>query len=517
MSTRFKFRAIVGLLGALALLCSACEFDVGTVDIKLVYTNDPDKDPLDSILVKSLRITITGDDMETIVEEFDNTPARGGLSGVPLGKNRVVTVEGIKRVEGTVYSRGISAPFEIVSGTTKIYVFISNVGYFLTLSTYGTDDEWKDTYKLTMGPKRAFHTSTLLPNGEILVAGGRIAFDGTDFIGRVEGEALQSIARFDGYSGGFFNEVDSGDCQTGLLCMRADRAFHTADLLPSGEYVLFVGGEPADASFSAEAYEISTKTFIPADDLNRPRSRHVSAVLPDQGVVIAGGIENISFDLSQCVERYTGGSFEDEWPGLLGQARSGSVAVAYPGGVLIIGGWEQWGDPGVRQASSTVDKIVFNGDMPEVSSFNLGYARADHTAVLLKDTDDPQILVCGGRSDDTTVVSTCEIIDPINEESADAAIDLARWQHTCTVLNNGLILITGGFSSTGPQLQASPTALLYDYPQQKPSIPMVSPRAGHTATLLGNGMVVLIGGVRVLSGDGAVTWATQDYEIFNPK
>ncbi|MBW1808342.1 MAG: hypothetical protein JRJ87_09125 [Deltaproteobacteria bacterium] len=412
MSTRSKFRAMLGLVGILALTCSACEFDVGTVDIKLVYSNDADKDPLHGILVKSLRITITGDDMETIVEEFDNTSARGGLSGVPLGKNRVVTVEGIKR-DGTVHSRGISAPFETVAGTIKIYVFMSNVETFLTLSAFGTDDEWKDTYKLTMdpNPKRAFHTSTLLPNGEVLVAGGRFSFDGVDFIGRVEGEALQSIARFDGYSGGFFNEVDSCDCQTGLLCMRADRAFHTADLLPSGEYVLFVGGEPADASFSAEVYEISSKTFIPAENLIKPRSWHCSVVSSDQGVLIAGGIENISFDLSQSVELYTQGRFEYEWPSLLSQARLGSVEVTYPGGLLIIGGWEQWGEPGLRQASSTIDKIVFNGNTPEVSSFNLGHARADHTAVLLKDTDGPQILVCGGHSDDTSIVSTCEIID----------------------------------------------------------------------------------------------------------
>ncbi len=68
------------------------------------------------------------------------------------------------------------------------------------------------------------------------------------------------------------------------------------------------------------------------------------------------------FDLSQNVELYAGGRFEREWPSLLSQARLGSVEVAYPGGLLIIGGWEQWGEPGLRQASSTIDKIVFNGD-----------------------------------------------------------------------------------------------------------------------------------------------------------
>jgi len=517
MSTRLKFRAMIGLVAVIALACAACEFDVGTVDIKLVYSNDELKNPIDSSSVKFLRVTITGDDMDPIVQEFDNPPARGGLSGVPLGENRVVTVEGIGHFDA-VHSRGISAPFDIVSGTTKIYLFFSQVGSFSALSnTIGvTDPEWATIYNTSMisvsEGKRALHSSTLLPNGEILVAGGKFSFDDSDFIGRVEREALTSVVRFDGTSGAFFKDLS--DCDNGVLCLKTDRAFHSADLISDGEYVLFVGGEPADSNWNAEGYKISTKTFERVTgELTQPRSRHATAVLPDRGVVIAGGIEDISFDLSQSVELYTDGRFKYEWPSLLSQARSSPVAVAYPGGVLIVGGWEQWGDPIERQASSTIDKIVFNGDVPEVSSFNLGHARADHTAVLLEDTGDPQILVCGGRSDDTTIVSTCEIIDPINEESADS-IGLARWRHTSTVLNDGRILFTGGFDSAGSQLRANSTALLLNNLKFS-QIQMVSARAGHTATLLGNGMVVLIGGVSVLN-DVTQTWADKDYEIYNP-
>jgi hypothetical protein len=81
---------------------------------------------------------------------------------------------------------------------------------------------------------------------------------------------------------------------------------------------------------------------------------------------------------------------------------------------------------------------------------------------------------------------------------------------TVTPLNNGTVLVTGGFAGTTPRN----TAEIYD-PATKKFTPtannMSSPRALHTATLLTNGQVLIAGGVRAANG---VVSNTAD--LYNP-
>jgi hypothetical protein len=81
---------------------------------------------------------------------------------------------------------------------------------------------------------------------------------------------------------------------------------------------------------------------------------------------------------------------------------------------------------------------------------------------------------------------------------------------TATLLNNGKVLVTGGFSGTTPRN----TAELYN-PATKTftRVPggMSSPRALHTATLLANGQVLIAGGISHADGNVSTT-----AEIYNP-
>jgi hypothetical protein len=84
----------------------------------------------------------------------------------------------------------------------------------------------------------------------------------------------------------------------------------------------------------------------------------------------------------------------------------------------------------------------------------------------------------------------------------------ARFVHTATLLNNGKVLIAGGYNKTG----FLSTAELYDPAKMKFTIinSMNVPRDNQTATLLGDGKVLIAGGDNL--DDGYLSSA----EIYDP-
>jgi hypothetical protein len=140
----------------------------------------------------------------------------------------------------------------------------------------------------SMAEKRALPTATLLPSGKVLVAGGATNFEGAIATPSLEiydpatrsfaptGDLIQGRNYFTttllpsgmvlfagGYQGGgsyanYFASAELYDPGTGKCtatgAMANRREFHTATLLPSGK-VLMVGGDTGSALASAELYQ----------------------------------------------------------------------------------------------------------------------------------------------------------------------------------------------------------------------------------------------------------------------
>jgi hypothetical protein len=70
--------------------------------------------------------------------------------------------------------------------------------------------------------------------------------------------------------------------------MAAERAHHTATLLPSGQ-VLVVGGMDASALASAELFNPETGQWAAAGSLGVARSHHAACLLPTGAVLVTGG------------------------------------------------------------------------------------------------------------------------------------------------------------------------------------------------------------------------------------
>ncbi len=131
--------------------------------------------------------------------------------------------------------------------------------------------------------------------------------------------------------------------------------------------------------------------------------------------------------------------------------------------------------------------------------------RAVHTATLM---NDGKVLVAGGFAGNQSSLSSAEVFDlakgmfaPVGDMSA------PRSGHTATLLSNGKVLIAGGFN--GNYLAS---AELFDPVARSftPTSRMVTARSGHAAILLPNGKVLLAGGV-------GVGWSfLADAELYDP-
>ena len=163
---------------------------------------------------------------------------------------------------------------------------------------------------------------------------------------------------------------------------------------------------------------------------------------------------------------------------------------------------------GVVEKSVSVD--FSNGPGLLTTGGVMAAGRSDHIMVQLPSS--PLVLVAGGTSNGTAVIKTAELYDPVtNTWRATGDMKTARRGHTATVLNNGKILVVGGYDGTN----ALSTAETYD-----PSTgvwtntigPLAYTHRYHTATLLSDGKVLIAGGTV-----GPLGTADAKYtEIYSP-
>ena len=135
------------------------------------------------------------------------------------------------------------------------------------------------TATCNLGTGRSFHTATLLPSGQVLVAGG------LDSSG-----VLSSAELYDPVAGSWSSTGPFGTA----------RDFHTATLLPSGQ-VLVVGGtsDGINGLSSAELYDPASGTWTATGSFSTARFVHTATLLPSGKVLVAAG-QNSSGYLSSA-------------------------------------------------------------------------------------------------------------------------------------------------------------------------------------------------------------------------
>jgi len=176
-----------------------------------------------------------------------------------------------------------------------------------------------------------------------------------------------------------------------------------------------------------------------------------------------------------------------------GGTAGGSTTSAF-GGTLSNGGATS--TIGGTQATVTVVQGAF------VATGNPSVTRFDHTATLLPNG---MVLIAGGSADFSDVGASAELYDPSTGVfTATGSMAEARSQHTATLLPSGRVLIAGGFNVA--------TAELYDPSSGSFTATgsIAVTRSRHTATMLPNGNVLIAGG----TDTGGLSLASA--ELYDP-
>ena len=314
----------------------------------------------------------------------------------------------------------LGSPFRIAACVAALLAFTS--GTRPVEFTSGTPPAGGSIERIAeLGTPRSAHTTTALPGGRLLVAGGM-------------GPGGGSLATAE--------LIDiSSDRVAPLGPMAHARVGHTATPLGDGRAVL-LGGYDGEYLASAEVFDPASGRFEAAGSLLEGRSGHTATVLPDGRVLVVGGVGR-GWTFLASAEVFDPVTGRSELVEPLRRARESHTATALDDGrVLVVGGHRG------RRAEMEVHasaEIYEPTTGRFVSTGGLGTPRHKHDAVRL--ADGRVIIIAGADRTDRNHFETTEIYNPSDgtfSPGPSMASSRYKIRGTSVRLGNGDVLVPTG-------------------------------------------------------------------------
>jgi hypothetical protein len=322
---------------------------------------------------------------------------------------------------------------------------------------------------------RAAHTATLLKSGEVLICGGF-------------GNSTLATAEIYNPVSNSFRSIES---------MHVARSGHSASLLANGK-VLIAGGYNGSYLSSTEIFDPEKEVFSQGPLLQSPRSGHTATILKDGNILLTGGVST-GWSFLESAEIYDTHQGKFVSTGSMSVKRESHTATLLNnGGVLITGGHQ-----GRRPNITIYSNAEIYSPTKKQFSFagNMLIKRHKHDALLLRNG---MVLITGGSDerDSRGAYTRSELYDPAkNAFSSSHNMNLKRYKHygTSVLLPDGNAIVAGGSSK----------AELYDSKRNQFMIipgEMELEMLFSTATLLQNGKVLITGGYDENQKISSGTW-----------
>jgi hypothetical protein len=228
-------------------------------------------------------------------------------------------------------------------------------------------------------------------------------------------------------------------------------------------------------------------------NLNTPRSNHIALLLPNNLVLVSGGVNNsVTLKSSELYD-----PVKNTWVATadMGTARTGHSAILLNNGkVLVTGGFDG------TTALKTAEIYDPSSGTWTATTGPMTYSHNYHTSTPLADG---KVLIAGGVLGPAINVDPklTEVYDPIlGTFAAGPSLPEPRQGHTSTVLQNGKVLFVGNSNgdSTAARIMTYTAPATFAWPDlATPAVPTGSLTYGrwnHSATLLASGKVLVAGG-----------------------
>jgi len=275
---------------------------------------------------------------------------------------------------------------------------------------------------------RADHWATLLPDGRVLIIGGRsCAFCTSD--------PAENSAEFYDPSVGKFTPAD--------VAFTA-RGGHKAIMLPDGK-ILIVGGIVLQDGRTLLTNDVNAEIYDPVTDSLAvtgayvkpiPQSWTTGTLLLDGRVLLTGCALDCSVGVTEVFDPRSG-EFSSTGS-MRGWLNENTATLLVDGIVLFVGNAENDGSPGEAEVYDPVSgTFAFSGNTHAPHEFSAAVRLLDGT-----------VLIAGGQLPGGSGSTGADLYLPATGTFVSAGdMILGLHEHTATLLQDGTVLIAGGFST----------------------------------------------------------------------